>query len=154
MQWRVKSYRCMMQRESNLTAAWCSGESIWQRGVKSKNSGRLPRPLKGQSCKKNHIWGTFNILVLWESFIKGPPTYNLFLTPRCIMQWGVKLQIRITLRIWNQIWKNLGYESGPKMDTFDEKNQSCKISRCCTFKVNPLGTIFSLYPPPSYNIYI
>jgi hypothetical protein len=30
--------------------------------------------------------------------------------------------------------KNLGYESGPKMDTFDEKNQSFKISRYCTFK--------------------
>jgi hypothetical protein len=50
---KVKSYHRMMQRES-----------IWQRGVKSKNSGRLPRPLKGQSCRKNHIWGTFNILVL------------------------------------------------------------------------------------------
>ncbi len=35
--------------ESNLTAAWCSRESIWQRGVKSENSVRLPRPLKGQS---------------------------------------------------------------------------------------------------------
>ncbi len=30
--------------------------------------------------------------------------------------------------------KNFGYESGSKMDTFDEKNQSCKISRYCTFK--------------------
>jgi hypothetical protein len=34
-----------------------SGESIWQRGFKSKNFGRLPRPLKRQSCKKCHIWG-------------------------------------------------------------------------------------------------
>jgi hypothetical protein len=25
----------------------------------------------------------------------------------------------------NKFEKNLGYESGPKMDTFDEKNQSC-----------------------------
>ncbi len=32
--------------ESNLIAAWCSGESSL------KNIGRLPRPLKGQSCKK------------------------------------------------------------------------------------------------------
>jgi hypothetical protein len=30
--------------------------------------------------------------------------------------------------------KKLGYESGPKMDTCDEKNQSSKISRYCTFK--------------------
>jgi hypothetical protein len=36
----------------NLTAAWCSGESIWQRGIKSKNFGRLSWPLKGQWCKK------------------------------------------------------------------------------------------------------
>jgi hypothetical protein len=30
--------------ESNLAAAWCSGKSTLQRGVKSKNFGRLPRP--------------------------------------------------------------------------------------------------------------
>jgi hypothetical protein len=66
MQRGAKSYSCMIQRrvnltapwcsgKSNLTAAWCSGKSIWQRGVKSQNFGRLPRPLKGQSCKKSHM---------------------------------------------------------------------------------------------------
>ncbi len=55
-------------RESNHSAAWGSGESIWQQGVKPKNFGRPPKPLKGESCK-NHIWGTFTILVLWESCI-------------------------------------------------------------------------------------
>jgi hypothetical protein len=58
-----------------------SRESIWQRGVKSKNSGRLPRPLKGPSWKKNHVWEAFNILVLWESCIKTLPTYKLFWLP-------------------------------------------------------------------------
>ncbi len=48
-----------------------------QRGVKSKYYGRLPRPLKGQSCKKNHIWGTFTILVLWERCINTLPMFLL-----------------------------------------------------------------------------
>jgi hypothetical protein len=43
--------------ESNLTTAWCSGESIWHWGVKSKNFGRFPRPLKGQTCKKTITYG-------------------------------------------------------------------------------------------------
>ncbi len=34
-------------------ATW---SQIWQQGVKSKNFGRLPWPLKEQSCQ-NHIWG-------------------------------------------------------------------------------------------------
>jgi hypothetical protein len=83
----VKSYRCMMQRGVK------SYNCMMQRGVKSKNFGRLPRPLKGQSCKKSHM-GTFTILVLC---IKTRPTYN-FLTRRCMMQRGVKPQILITLR--------------------------------------------------------
>jgi hypothetical protein len=57
------------------------GGAVWQRGVKFKSSGRLPRPLKGQSCHKNHIWGTFSILV---------PNYN------------VKLQIQLTPRTWSK----------------------------------------------------
>ncbi len=61
--------------ESNLTAAWCSRESIWKRGVKSKNFRRLPGPLKGQSCKKYHIWGTFTIQVLRALCIKALPAY-------------------------------------------------------------------------------
>ncbi len=43
---------------SNLATAFC----IMQPGVKSKNFGRLPWPLKGQSGKKNHIWGTYYLL--------------------------------------------------------------------------------------------
>jgi hypothetical protein len=30
---------------------------------------------------------------------------------------------------------------GPKMDTFDEKNQSCKISRYGTFKTSEKTTL-------------
>ncbi len=112
--------------ESNLTAAWCSGESIWQQGVKSKNSERLPRPLKGQSCKKTYMWDL--------QYPSPLPNYNLFLTPHCMMQGGVKLQIQITLWIWNQIWKKIRMWIRALDDTFDEKNQSCKISRYCTFK--------------------
>ncbi len=43
---------------SNLATAFC----IMQPGIKSKNFGRLPGPLKGQSGKKNHIWGTYYLL--------------------------------------------------------------------------------------------
>jgi hypothetical protein len=96
MQRGVKSRRCILQRgveSPRCIMHWgvkshrsiYSGQSISQRGVKSKNFGRLPRPLKGQSCKINHIRGTFSILVLWESCIKTLPTYNLFLIPHCII---------------------------------------------------------------------
>jgi hypothetical protein len=51
-------------RETNLTGEKCSWElkgkisgniSPPQYGVKSKNFGRLPRPLKGQLCHKSHM---------------------------------------------------------------------------------------------------
>jgi hypothetical protein len=51
-----------------------------------------------------------------------------------MMQQGVKLKIRKLWEFETKFEKNLGYESEPKMDTFDEKNQSCKISHYCTFK--------------------
>jgi hypothetical protein len=54
-QWGVKSYHCMMKRGVK------SYRRMMQRGVKSENFERLPRPLKGESCK-NHIWGAFTLL--------------------------------------------------------------------------------------------
>ncbi len=94
MQQGVKSYRCIMHRE---VKSYCR---MMQRGVESKNSGRLPRHLKRQSCKT--ITCTFTIQVLWESCIKALPTYNLFLTPLCMMRRGVKLHIQITPRTWSK----------------------------------------------------
>ncbi len=98
---------------------------------------------------KNYIWGTFNILVLWESCIKTLPTNNLFLTPRCIMQRGVKIQTWITLRIWNQIWKKFSIWIRAQDGHFWYKNQSCKISRYCTF--NPI-THGPLWLPLSHGL--
>jgi hypothetical protein len=39
------------------------------------------------------------------------PAYNFFLTPRCIMQEGVKLQIKVILRSEATNEKLLGYDS-------------------------------------------
>ncbi len=61
--------------ESNLTAACYSGESIWQQGVKSDNFGRLPRPLKRQSCKK----------ITYETPSLSYSYENLFLKHKMIM---------------------------------------------------------------------
>ncbi len=41
---------------SNLATAFC----IMQPGIKSKNFGRLPGPLKGRSGKKNHLHRLFD----------------------------------------------------------------------------------------------
>jgi hypothetical protein len=57
MQWAVKGkisdniFAAWYGGKISLIAAWCSVESVWQQGVKSKNCRRLPRPLKGQSCQ-------------------------------------------------------------------------------------------------------
>jgi hypothetical protein len=50
LQWGVRSATCS---ERGVKSYFY----IMQRGVKSKYFGRLPRPLKGQSCKKLHLWG-------------------------------------------------------------------------------------------------
>jgi hypothetical protein len=44
--------------------------------------------------------------------MKTLPAYNFFLTPRCIMQQGVKLQIQEILRSEAKNEKLLGYDSG------------------------------------------
>ncbi len=89
-------------RESNLTGAKCSEELKWeisgnisprrrgrvqsyrrtmQWGVKSKNFGRLPRPLKGQSCHKSRM-GDLNYPIPKRiTYILNLSVYNVFLTP-------------------------------------------------------------------------
>jgi hypothetical protein len=46
--------------------------------------------------------------------MKTFPAYNFFLTPLCIMQQGVKLQIKVILRSEAKNEKLLGYDSKPQ----------------------------------------
>ncbi len=68
------------------------------------------------------------------------------LTPLCKMQRrdfdfplhhaaGSQILIQITPRIFNQIWKNWGYESGFKVGTSEEKNGGGKYR--ATVPVSP-----------------
>ncbi len=64
------------------------------------------------------------------------------------MQWVVKLQIRITLRIWNKIWRKKIRIWIRAQDGYFwwKKNLSCKTSRYCTFNAHSfvVGTLLSL----------
>jgi hypothetical protein len=82
MQRGVKSYRRIMQWGVNL-AAGSQVLKLWKTPLAPERDNHV----------KNH-GGTFTIPFLWESYIKTLRANNLFLTPRCIMQRGVKLQIQ------------------------------------------------------------
>jgi hypothetical protein len=128
MQRGVKSLHCMMQRRVKLMyfadifplhhavvsqilpphdaagSQFGSGQPKWQRGVKSKNFRRLPRPLKGQACKKSHM-GDLYYHVPMRIIYYNSPSLQLFSdSPR-------------------QNKDTFGYGSGVQVGTSDGKNR-------------------------------
>jgi hypothetical protein len=89
-----------------------SGESIWQRGIKSKNSERLPRPLKGQLCKKI----TFIVPSLSSNL------QSFFYSPLHEAAGSQTSNSNNSMNLKQKTKNILGCESGTQVDTSDGKN--------------------------------